>query len=66
MHAVSVDEIQSSSPNPYIRFIYTIQFPETKKRYRQRFKPFLDYLKIPEVDIEKRLDEYIDYCCWDN
>jgi hypothetical protein len=66
MHAVSVDEIQSSSPNPYIRFVYTIPSPETKKRYPERFKPFLDYLKIPEVDIKKRLDGYIDYCCWGN
>jgi hypothetical protein len=41
--------------NPYFRFMYAIKSPETKKRYPDRFKTFLDYIQIPGNDIEERL-----------
>ncbi|HEY6536981.1 MAG TPA: hypothetical protein VIY08_14485 [Candidatus Nitrosocosmicus sp.] len=41
--------------NPYIRFMYSIKSPETKKRYPNRLKTFLDYIQIPGKDIEERL-----------
>ena len=40
---------------PYSRFMYSISSPETKKRYPDRFRTFLDYLQIPGNDIEERL-----------
>jgi len=41
--------------NPYFRFIYSIHSEETKKRYPDRFKTFLDYLQVPGRNIEERL-----------
>ncbi|HXT83907.1 MAG TPA: hypothetical protein VN704_06190 [Verrucomicrobiae bacterium] len=41
--------------NPYVRFMFSIKSPETKKRYRNRLKTFLDYIQVPEDDIEERL-----------
>jgi hypothetical protein len=41
--------------NLYFRFMYSIKSPETKKRYPDRFKAFLDYIKIPRLEIEERL-----------
>ena len=41
--------------NPYFRFIYAIKSPETKKRYPDRFKAFLDYVGISGENIEERL-----------
>jgi hypothetical protein len=41
--------------NPYFRFMYAIKSPETKKRYPDRFKAFLDYIQIPGTNIEERL-----------
>ena len=41
--------------NPYFRFLYSIHSEATKKRYPDRFKTFLDYLKIPGRNIEERL-----------
>jgi hypothetical protein len=35
--------------------MYAIKSPETKKRYPDRFKTFLDYIQIPRTDIEVRL-----------
>jgi hypothetical protein len=35
--------------------MYAIKSPETKKRYPDRFKTFLDYIQIPGTDIEERL-----------
>jgi hypothetical protein len=45
--------------NPYFRFIYSIKSPETKKRYPDRFKAFLDYCEIPGLEIEERL---VNFC----
>ena len=42
--------------DPYSKFIYAIESPETKKRYPQRFKTFLDYLRIPGDTIEDRIN----------
>ena len=55
MQVISADDKQGSSPNPYTRFIYAIQSPETKRRYPQRFKAFLDHIGIPGTTIENRL-----------
>jgi hypothetical protein len=41
--------------NPYFRFMDAIKSPETKKRYPDRFKAFLDYIQIPGTNIEERL-----------
>ena len=41
--------------NLYFRYMYAIKSPETKKRYRDRFKTFLDYIQIPGTDIEERI-----------
>ena len=38
--------------NQYFRFIYSIHSEETKKRYPDRFKTFLDYLQVPGRNIE--------------
>ncbi len=35
--------------------MYAIKSPETKKRYPDRFKAFLDYIQIPGKNIEERL-----------
>ncbi|MDQ6724110.1 MAG: hypothetical protein M3Z01_07590 [Thermoproteota archaeon] len=35
--------------------MYSIKSPETKKRYPNRFKAFLDYIEMPGSDIEERL-----------
>jgi hypothetical protein len=35
--------------------MYAIKSPETKKRYPDRFKAFLDYIRISGTDIEERL-----------
>lgn len=35
--------------------MYAIESPETKKRYPDRFKTFLDYIQIPGTGIEERL-----------
>lgn len=35
--------------------MYAIKSPETKKRYPDRFKTFLDYIQIPGTGIEERL-----------
>jgi len=58
MQIIPIAEQQTNHGNPYSRFMYTIESPETKKRYPQRFKTFLDYLKIPEVELEKRLIDF--------
>jgi hypothetical protein len=36
--------------------MYSIKSPETKKRYPDRFKAFLDYVQIPGINIEERLN----------
>ena len=41
--------------NPYFGFMYVIKTPETKKRYPDRFKAFLDYEEIPGTTTEERL-----------
>jgi len=41
--------------NPYFRFIYSIHSEETKKRYPDRFKTFLDYIQVSGRNIEERL-----------
>ncbi len=41
--------------NPYYRFMYSNKSPETKKRYPDRFKAFLDYIQNPGTNIEERL-----------
>jgi hypothetical protein len=41
--------------NPNFRIMYAIKSPETKKRYPDRFKAFLDYIQISGTDIEERL-----------
>ncbi len=41
--------------NPYVRFMYSIKSPETKKRYPNRFKTFLDYIQVSGDNIEERL-----------
>ena len=38
--------------------MYAIKSPETKKRYPDRFKAFLDYIQIPGNDIEERLVDF--------
>ncbi len=35
--------------------MYSIKSPETKKRYPNRLKTFLDYIQVPEDNIEERL-----------
>ncbi|HEY6536450.1 MAG TPA: hypothetical protein VIY08_11740 [Candidatus Nitrosocosmicus sp.] len=35
--------------------MYSIKSPETKKRYPNRLKAFLDYTQVPEDSIEERL-----------
>jgi hypothetical protein len=38
--------------------MYAIKSPETKKRYSDRFKAFLDYIGIPGAYIEERLSHF--------
>jgi len=47
--------INNNFQNPYFRFLYSIHSEETKKRYPDRFKTFLDYLQVPGRNIEERL-----------
>jgi hypothetical protein len=41
--------------NSYFRFLYSIPSKQTKKRYPDRFKTFVDYIQIPGSNIEERL-----------
>ena len=38
--------------------MYSIKSPETKKRYPDRFKAFLDYIEVPGTKIEERLNNF--------
>ncbi|HKU84566.1 MAG TPA: hypothetical protein VJP58_11045 [Candidatus Nitrosocosmicus sp.] len=53
--------------DPYSKFMYAIESPETKRRYPQRFKTFLDYLKISGDTIEGRINIFYEnavaICC---
>ncbi len=51
---------QHDFQNPYVRFIYAIKSPETRKRYPKRFKAFLDYVEIPGEEIEEILINFYD------
>lgn len=52
-------ELKDPSPqiiqNPYSRFLYALNSPETKKRYTKRFEVFLDFINIKGATIEERL-----------
>lgn len=51
--------------SPYLKFIYALNAPESKRQYPKRFKVFLDYLGIDignNSTIEERVNKlYYDY-----
>jgi integrase len=51
---------QQICQNPYTRFIYSIKSPQTKKRYPDRFRTFLDFAEIEGEGIEERLLNFYD------
>ncbi len=55
MQTYSHHQCNHDFQNPYFRLIYAIPAPETKKRYPDRFKAFLDYVGIDGAGIEERL-----------
>jgi hypothetical protein len=55
MQGISTIEKMNFS-SPYVRFIYAINSLETKKRYSQRFKTFLDFVEIRGSNIEIRIN----------
>jgi hypothetical protein len=58
MQSPSQHQSNHNFQNSYFRFMYAIKSPETKKRYPDRFKAFLDYIQIPGNDIEERLVDF--------
>jgi integrase len=54
MQSPSQHQSNHNFQNSYFRFMYAIKSPETKKRYPDRFKAFLDYIQISVKDIEER------------
>ena len=57
--ATTIQRAMQNFQNPYFRFMYSIKSPETKKRYPDRFKAFLDYIQIPGINIEERLNQLL-------
>ena len=55
MQSYSQQQSNRDFQNPYFRFMYAIKSPETKKRYPDRFKTFLDYVDILGTTTEERL-----------
>lgn len=58
MQVISSEDRQPTQMSPYIRFMYAIDSPETRKRYPQRFKAFLDYLDISGLNMESRINHF--------
>jgi hypothetical protein len=46
-------EEEEQEENPMMIFMYALKAPETRRQYPQRFKMFLDYLKL-EGALEKQ------------
>jgi hypothetical protein len=52
--SIKQDE-EEQEENPMTIFMYALKAPDTRRQYPQRFKMFLDYLKL-EGPLEKQAD----------
>lgn len=59
MHSYSKHQSNTDFQNLYFRFMYAIKSPETKKRYQDRFKTFLDYVDIIGTTTEENYLTFI-------
>jgi hypothetical protein len=49
---------QQEEENPMTIFMYALKAPESRRQYPQRFKMFLDYLKL-EGALEKQARQFL-------
>ncbi len=45
---------ENTGLSPYLKFIYALRAPESKRQYPKRLQIFLDYLKINGLTIEEK------------
>ncbi|MGD9533456.1 MAG: tyrosine-type recombinase/integrase [Candidatus Nitrosocosmicus sp.] len=42
--------------SPYQKFIYALRAPESKRQYPRRFQVFLDFINLPDLNVEEKVD----------
>ena len=58
MLSIKQEEEQEEEEDPMTIFMYALKAPDTRRQYPQRFKMFLDYLKL-EGPLEKQARQFL-------
>ncbi|HXS60523.1 MAG TPA: hypothetical protein VN703_06905 [Candidatus Sulfopaludibacter sp.] len=53
--AVELKKPKQITSGPYIRFLYALKAPESKRQYPRRLEVFLNFINIPGSTLEERL-----------